>query len=288
MTKLLRSTLSSWPSPLSLAALGLGGWLIVASQALALSGGAYVKHADFPASVAFHLPKVSTQERCTAIKVAPAIFLTAAHCFDRYFDEGKPPLVVFTLNDFTDYDKPSNARQALRTIAGVPILHPSYYRITGGWNAFWNNNFWDDVDLAIFKTNADIRDIALGRLSPYKVTVGLTLTIGGFGPPNPTADCKNRPCPFRMGTQLVSSVSKVQAAMQTTTASTAFLTGGDSGGPAYLMGKTKSGSVYEVVGINQFVAGLSNPNSGKESHITLIAPALDWINQSIHKLQTSK
>lgn len=242
------------------------------SVAQALQGGADSKPERFPGSIAFYLPKTATQERCTATFVAPRIFLTAAHCFDRFEKDGFSPLIIFVSNEMGSDHKPVVKSQT-RFLVRAPVIHPDYYK--GFWSALRNKWFGSNPDLALIKINEDLEGLTTADVAPSDFHVGLPLLIGGYGPAFADQECVSSPCPLRMGTARVSSTTSREVLLN---GDSLFLTGGDSGGPAY---ELRDGRPV-VVAVNQGCDGLHKAGVAKVSILSKIDFA--WYRANLERL----
>jgi|GEM_PF-4010139 len=256
----------------------LGFVFALVTVAHALQGGSYVAQERFPGTIAFYLPKTLTQERCTAVHVAPSIFLTAAHCFDRYEKDGSSPLITFVANEMGEKNEPRIATFPRRLVR-APVIHPDYYKTDGFFGAFRNTNWGSDPDLALIKINEDIEELSIAKVAASDFHIGQTLLIGGFGPDSADKECTQTPCSIRMGAQKVTSLTARELLMSS---NQMFLTGGDSGGPAYEI----RGKELVVVGINQGCDNLHRPGSGKITRLTKIDQA--WYHANLERLEAGR
>lgn len=173
---------------------------------------------------------------CTAVKVAPKVFLTAAHCFQgftgydisleqvskgRLVREQRTQVTKLEVHFF--YGNPSKLKVALRTAIG------------------------DVPDLAMFKTAHDI-DVPAAKVSLDDVQVGQKVLIGGYGEQGKDI-CHPilHPCSLNMAPQIISGIYHDLFFTKPTRENPYFLTHGDSGGPAYV--RNRNGELI-VVGIN--------------------------------------
>ena len=263
--------------------------LLISSEASALSGGSYVSRARFPGSIAFYLPKTLTKERCTAVQVAPSIFLTAAHCFDRFVLDGSSREIVFVSNE--DVAGVTRTNVMSRHLIAPPTIHPDYYDESGLWARFKNKNFWNNVDLALIRIDAPLDGVIDALIGATAFHAGQPLVIGGYGPSTASAECTAGPCALRMGVQLVANVSPAQAVVIETPERPVFLTPGDSGGPAY---ELRRGNLLVVVAINQSTENLNSlppgrdlpsPSLARVTHLTRLDHAIAWLRSNITRLK---
>jgi Trypsin len=257
--------------------------------AFALSGGQLVSQAQFPSSVAFVLPKTLTQERCTATKIAPSIFLTAAHCFDRYFDDGRQPQIEFYQHEIS-LSGVKRVKSGSRILKGLPLIHPGYYRADSFINRFRQKQFGSNTDLAVFKVDRDVTDVPVAHLTTGAPRLGQRILIGGYGVSvfdkfgeAPGSQCVPIPCALKMAPQVITDLSDAQIYSTSSKRFSAYLLGGDSGGPAFV--PTESGPA--VVGINQSVTDLEIAGAPKTSRLTRIDVNYAWIKAAVQNLQRS-
>jgi hypothetical protein len=226
----LRSALLS-----SLTALAI---VTLTPTAHSLQGGSYVEQERFPGTIAFLLPNTPKKTRCTAVHVAPLIFLTAAHCFDDYKNDGAIEFVASEMG----LDKVPRVVTFTRKLVRAPVIQPDYYRIDGLWGRLKRKFFGENPDLALIKTIEDIEELSFAKVEPVDFHVGLPLLVGGFGPPDLSGGCGSVPCSIRMDSQKVTEVTKREINIS------ANLTSGDDGGPAYAI---RPGGKLVVGAINQ-------------------------------------
>ncbi len=232
-------------------------WL---STALALQNGAYVEQERFPGTIAFYLS--GSKKKCTAVHVAPKIFLTAAHCFDDYRSDGK---IEFVANEKGPESEPRIATFP-RLLVRAPVIQPDYFREQGFFGRLKRWFSGENPDLALIKTMEDIEELAIARVEDFKVRPGLSLLVGGFGPATPDESCEAAPCSIRMDARKITKVGKHELSVD------AFLTHGDDGGPAYLV---RPGGKLSVVAINQ-----------GDSRLTLIDHA--WFAANLERLEEGR
>lgn len=224
---------------------------ILIATANALIGGAEQSPGRYPGSINYFLP--GAPERCSAVKIAKATFLTAAHCFDHFRDDR----VVI------------NGDQPRHIVAHV--IHPGYYRTDTLLGNLRDTNMWSNVDLAIMKLDADIAGVSVPPLATTRAHAGQLLLIGGYGPTDVTKDCYSSPCELHMAVAKVTAFSDAEILLGQIMKADPFLTGGDSGGPAYDL----STRHLVVIGINHSSDHLSDPSLRKTSRLTRLD--LAWI-----------
>ena len=252
--------------------------LFAAGSASALQGGSYVKQERFPGTIAFYLPKTATQERCTAVQVSKNIFLTAAHCFDRYEKDGSNPTIVFVANEVGEKNEPRYV-QFERRLLRAPVIHPDYYTTGGFWGAFRNTQWGSNPDLALIKINEEIEGLSVASVASTNFHEGQTLLIGGFGPALAAKECLPVPCSIRMHATKITSMTAKEILMAS---NDVFLTGGDSGGPAYEV--RAKGPI--VVAVNQGCDNLHRDGAGKITRLSKIDFA--WYDANIERLEQSR
>lgn len=240
------------------------------TTAQALQGGSYVEQERFPGTIAFFLSKASTQEQCTAVHVAPNIFLTAAHCFDRYEKDGSSPLITFVANEMGEKSEPRIVTFARRLVR-APVIHPDYYKTDGFFGSFRNTHWGSDPDLALIKVDEDIDELSIAKIATTDYHVGQALMIGGFGPEHVGKTCAPQPCSIRMGVAKITEVTSQELLIDS---DATFLTDGDAGGPA-----------YEIRGKNLVVVAI-NQSRDKVTRLTKIDQA--WYRANLERLEAGR
>jgi hypothetical protein len=236
--------------------------LLIAHTANALQAGSYVEQERFPGTIAFYLPNTPNKTRCTAVHVAPKIFLTAAHCFDEYKNDGA---IEFVANEM-GLDKEPRIATFPRKLIRAPVIQPDYYRTDGLWGSIKRKFFGETPDLALIKTMEDIEELSIAKIEHADLHVGLPLLVGGFGPAEPSASCEASPCSIRMDSQKITGVTKREITVG------ASFTKGVDGGPAYAI---KPGGKLTVVAINQ-----------EGSRLTIIDHA--WFDANLVRLEEGR
>lgn len=145
-----------------------------ADEAAALIGGEVVSAAQFPATV------FMVQRRCTAAKVAPRTFLTAAHCvFDamrRTPSLAKDDVLTFTRDPSTD---PTGKTLKVAEV----ILSPE-------WKAACTAKpcisaditaTLDAADVAVVKTTEDLPDVKVAAIEDKPLARGDRVIVLGYG-----------------------------------------------------------------------------------------------------------
>jgi hypothetical protein len=142
--------------------------IALASTSHALLPPSEVNVENFPSSVAFVF--TSNVSKCTAVKVAPKIFLTAAHCF-----------IPYQNGSFIQIEKVSKGQQTLeiRTHFTHVQIHPGY-RNPGRINTIVRYLVGDLPDLALFRIADDI-DVPIAKINFQDLRVGQSILVGGFG-----------------------------------------------------------------------------------------------------------
>lgn len=265
---------------------------LFAGPAFAVSHGTLVPQSKYPSSIAFKLPETSIQGQCSAVKIAPRLFLTAAHCFDHYFREGRRSTIQLFQHEKLSFTN-SNLATYRRRIVGTPQIHPEYFPTSGIVNGFRSRWTAEKVDLAIFKINEDIEGVTAARLDMWDITTNDVLAIGGYGnfiapndvvslPSNPffrssssdreDGTCPGVPCPLRMARSKITQITEKQIYLAASRNYPSVNLVGDSGGPAYI---DRRGFQY-VVGINSMVNGLES--ASPVTRLGRIDYALPWIH----------
>ena len=218
--------------------------MLTPAQARALQGGEFVEQERFPGTIAFDLPNTPHKTRCTAVHVAPLIFLTAAHCFDDYKNDGAIEFVASEMG----LDKASRVVTFSRKLVRAPVIHPDYYRVDGIWGQLKRKYLGENPDLALIKTIEDIEDLSMAKVDKTDLHVGFALLIGGFGAPEANGRCPIGACSIRMDSKKITEATTRELTVAAT------FTEGDDGGPAYAI---QSGGKLAVVAINQRDSRLS-------------------------------
>ncbi len=252
-----------------------------ASQALLPVQRAEVK--DFPSSVGVVF--VSNLSKCTATKIAPKMFLTAAHCFD-----------TFQRGSDVSIEQVSNNRLVLQKRTQIAQLRRHFFYPTD--HKF--EKLVDTVlallpDVAIFKTVDDI-DVPVAKMNFDRVHLAQDILVGGYG-----AQGKDicypvlHTCSLNMADQKIRLIKGYFFYTVPNEAYPHYLTQGDSGGAAYI--RDQNGNL-EVVGVNSMMTPASakqlfdmivtqnqraNPSRTASIYIRLSETEV-WINATVKEL----
>ena len=213
---------------------------------------------DFPSSVALVL--VRNLSKCTATKVAPKTFLTAAHCFDNF--DGDTDISIEQISH-------KKLKLEVRTRITHLKIHPFFRENQGLISRLTKTASSSLPDLAIFKTAAEV-DVPIAKLNFERIQLAQEILVGGYG-----AQGKGicypilHPCSLNMAEQKVALIKGLFFYTAPDANLPHFLTEGDSGGAAYV--RNQSSGELEVVGIN----AMMTPASAKQ--------AFDMIFTSNHR-----
>ncbi len=199
---------------------------------------------DFPSSVAFVV--MSNLSKCTATKVAPKTFLTAAHCFDK-FQRGSEISI----------EQVSHKQLKLRVRTQIAQLriHPFFSKHPQQIHKLAKTVIAILPDLAIF-TTADEIDAPVAKLNYEQLQLAQDILVGGYG-----AQGKDlcypvlHPCSLNMADQKVRLIKSLFFYTAPDARFPHFLTEGDSGGAAYI--RNQATGELEVVGVNSMMTPAS-------------------------------
>jgi secreted trypsin-like serine protease len=145
-----------------------------ADQAAALIGGEIVSPAQFPATVFL------VQRKCTAAKVAPRVFLTAAHCVWQAISK-QPTLAKGDVLGVTrDPSKDPTGTQV--TVTDV-LISPEWQAACTA-QACVSSDITaklDAADVAIIKTETDIADVKVAPIEDRPLARGDRVIVLGYG-----------------------------------------------------------------------------------------------------------
>ena len=219
-----------------------------ASTSQALLPPQEVNNEEFPSSVAFVL--VSNLSKCTATKVAPKTFLTAAHCFDQ-FQRGSEISI--------EQISHKQMKLEVRTRITQLKIHPFFSAHPGKINRLAKTAIAILPDVAVFTTADDV-NVPIAKLNFDRLQLAQDILVGGYG-----AQGKEycypilHPCSLNMADQKVRFIKSLFFYTAPDQRFPHFLTEGDSGGPAYI--RNRATGELEVVGINSMMT----PASAKQA-----------------------
>lgn len=224
----------------------------IASAAGAITGGTSAAAGQFPSTVFFGSPV-----NCTATKIAPRMFITAAHCLSGTYLAGEAQLKMTTRDLSTVQERFRGVSIKIPaailkgTVAKVH-MHPSWIRIIHQNEEFesqMGNEALSDVGIIELKT--DTVEIPTARVSFDSLAEGQNVLIAGYGQ---KIDTQYDSTPLTTSTTYGSALtfgslykmmefgqffvlpSKLEAKEKAV-----YALPGDSGGPAFI--KTKDGAL---------------------------------------------
>lgn len=220
--------------------------IAMASTSHALLPQQEVDVEDFPSSMAFVI--VRGLNKCTATKIAPKTFLTAAHCFDTY-ERGSEISV--------EQVSRKQIKLEVRTRITQVKVHPFYS--AGRIPKLAKTAMANLPDIAIFKTVDEI-NVPIAKVNFEKLRLAQEILVGGFG-----AQGKEfcypvlHPCSLNMAEQKIRLIKNLFFYTVPDQNFPHFLTEGDSGGPVYA--RHRATGKLEVIGINSMIT----PASAKQA-----------------------
>lgn len=265
------------------------GAIAFASASHALLPKNEVEVHNFPSSVAFVF--VRGLSKCTATKVAPKTFLSAAHCFDN-FQRGSEISI----------EQISHGQMQLevRTRISHLRIHDFYSKHPGAAHKLFKTAIAVLPDIAIFKTVDDV-NIPIATINFDRLELAQDIVVGGYG-----AQGKQicypilHPCSLNMADQKIRLIKSLFFYTVPDQRFPHFLTEGDSGGAAYTLNRETN--TYEVVGVNSMMTPASakqaidmiftrnqraNPPRTASIYVR-VSELSPWINATIRELSKLK
>jgi hypothetical protein len=248
---------------------------LLGSNADELTGGHVASESEYPATVSIG--------GCTAVKVGPRHFLTAAHCL--------PPTMD------TLFVTPDNNAQNFVPLAVYAVnRHPEFVNCTACAGDGGMNDFGLKPDVALVTVYEPTPNIAQAVVDSAPVAVGTSVTLSGYGCEN-GVDQPTGPARFKVGDTSTVSPSLVWDPSDAPSIAGGYVTTfgplldpaapglcpGDSGGPLFRTGTNK------VIGINALLShddsGLSYGNwftrLDQQSRYNVFAWITNLINQPV-------